>query len=91
MKKLIKWTAIALLVAAVAEELRKPREQRMWVGRVANVVPYDLRVPTPARIMSRMWNPSEERLIVETPFGVGWSVNLARLAKAGVSGDASSF
>ena len=83
MKKLLKWIAIALVIAAVVEEFRKPREQRTGVGRVGNFVPYDFRMPTPARIKSRIWNPTEERLITETPFGVGWTVNLARVAGAG--------
>lgn len=86
MKKLLKFIAFGLLIAAVVEEFRKPHEQRTGVGRVGNLVPYDFRMPTPARVMSRIWNPTEERIITETPFGVGWTVNLARVVKLGSAG-----
>ena len=79
LKTLIKLGAIALLIAAVAEEFRKPKALRDGFGRVAGLVPYDFRPPTPARVMDRMWNPSDNRLLTETPFGVGWTVNLVKL------------
>ena len=68
MRKLLKWVAIALVIAAIAEELRKPREQRTWVGRVANLVPYDFRVPTPEDVpalsllvATRVWSEGSGR------------------------------
>jgi hypothetical protein len=64
---------------AVATELRKPREERTWQGRLAGVVPYDFRPPTLAKIRQRWWNPEDERVFTEHVFGVGWSVNLARV------------
>ena len=70
-----------LLGAAVAAELRKPRGERAWHGKVARVVPYDLRPPTPQRIRDRWWNPEDERLFTGQVFGVGWSVNVGRLAR----------
>ncbi|MEX0991880.1 MAG: DUF5808 domain-containing protein [Actinomycetota bacterium] len=79
LKTLFKLAFIALVIAAIAEELRKPRGQREGFGRVAGLVPYDFRIPTPDRFKDRMWNPNDDRLITETPFGVGWSLNLARL------------
>jgi hypothetical protein len=63
---------------AVLTELRKPRGERTWYGRLADVVPYDLRVPTVARVRERWWNPDDERLLTPHVFGVGWSINLAR-------------
>lgn len=42
-------------------------------------VPYDFRVPTPARIKERMWNPDDPRVITPRVFGAGWTVNLATL------------
>lgn len=68
-----------LLGAAVATELQKPRDQRTWEGRIVGLVPYDLRRPTVARCRERWWNPSEEHLLVPTVFGVGWTVNFARV------------
>ncbi len=70
----------ALIGAAVAKELRRPAADRDWHGELAGVVPYDLRLPTLARIRERWWNPADERLFTPHVFGVGWSVNLARLA-----------
>lgn len=83
LKFLIKVGAIGLLIAAVLEEFRKPKELRDGFGRVAGLVPYDFRPPTPARIKDRMWNPSEDRLVTETVFGVGWTLNFARLTGRG--------
>jgi len=42
-------------------------------------VPYDWRRPTLARAKSRLWNPSEPRLLVPKTFGWGYDVNFARL------------
>jgi hypothetical protein len=69
------------VVAAVARELRRPPEEREWHGRLAGLVPYDLRPPTVARVRDRWWNPEDDRLFTEQVFGVGWSLNLARLAR----------
>lgn len=69
----------ALVGAAVATELRKPAGERTWEGRLAGLVPYDLRPPTPARVRQRLWNSAEPRLFVPTVFGVGWTVNVRRL------------
>jgi hypothetical protein len=79
MKKLIKWTAITLGVVAIVEQLRRPSEERTWEGTVAGFVPYDFRVPTIERARGRWWNPDEPRLFVPQVFGVGWTINLARL------------
>lgn len=70
---------IALLAAAVITELRKPPDQRSWEGKLVGLVPYDLRRPTLARCRDRLWNPTEPRLIVPTVFGVGWTINFARV------------
>jgi hypothetical protein len=79
LRKLIKWTAIALAAVAVVEQLRRPPEERTWEGTVVGFVPYDFRVPTIERARSRWWNPDDPRLFVPNVFGVGWTINLARL------------
>jgi hypothetical protein len=79
LRKLIKWTAIALAVMAIVEQLRRPSEERTWEGTVVGFVPYDFRPPTIERARSRWWNPDEPRLFVPQVFGVGWTINLARL------------
>ena len=70
---------VALVAAAVIEELRKPREQREWHGRLAGIVPYEFRPPTSARIREAVWNPDDDRVLTDTAFGVGWAVNLAEV------------
>jgi hypothetical protein len=73
---------IGLLAAAVATELRKPAAMRTWHGTVSDWVPYDLRPPTLSRVLSRVWAPDDPRVLVSTPFGVGWTVNFAGLIKS---------
>jgi len=80
-RTLIKLTALGLGIAAVLQELKKPAEEREWNGIVAGFVPYDLRPPTIARARSRWWNPDGDRVFVPKVFGVGWTVNVGRLAR----------
>ncbi len=72
----------ALMGAALASELRKASGERTWHGRIAGKVPYDLRPPTIGRVRERLWNRADRRILVPTVFGVGWTVNLRRLADA---------
>jgi hypothetical protein len=69
-----------LVGAAVLTELRKPAGERTWHGNVVGV-PYDLRPPTMARMQASLWDPDNPALLVPQVFGVGWSVNLASLAR----------
>jgi hypothetical protein len=77
-KRFVFIAVAATSAAAVIQELSKPEWQRTWHGKVYGI-PYDFRPPTFARIKNSMWNPDDERLFTPRPFGVGWSVNLARL------------
>ncbi len=72
--------AAGLAGAAVAKELRTPRSRRRWHGRVLGV-PYDFRVPRLSRIRRTWWNPAGDRVLVPRAFGLGWGVNLARVAR----------
>lgn len=72
---------VSALVAAVAKELRTPREERTWHGALLGVVPYDLRPPNLARLRTALWDPANPGVLVSTPFGVGWTVNVAALAR----------
>src|SRR3979409_1656618 len=49
-RRLVRFAAFGLVVAAVATELSKPEPERTWEGRVAGLVPYDFRPPTWKRI-----------------------------------------
>ena len=77
-KRFVFLAIAATSAAAVIQELSQPEEQRTWHGTVFSI-PYDFRVPTFERIKDSMWNPEDERLFTPRPFGVGWSLNIARL------------
>jgi hypothetical protein len=70
---------LLLLGSAVARELQRSPEQRTWHGQLFGMVPYDLRPPTLDRLAHSVWNPDNERVLVPTPFGIGWTVNAAAL------------
>ena len=71
--------ALVLLAAAVVRELNIPRDQRTWHGHVLGV-PYDLRRPTWRRVQASWWAPDDPRLVTPRVLGVGWSLNLGRIA-----------
>src|SRR2546425_8474735 len=78
LRRLARFTAFGLVVAALATELTKPESERTWQGRVFGLVPYDFRPPTWERIRDAYWNPDSDRLFSDRVFGVGWAVNLYR-------------
>jgi hypothetical protein len=78
--RLIAAAAGALVGAAVAKELEKPSDQRGWHGEVAGI-PYDFRRPTSDKLRRSAWDPDNPKLFTPHAFGVGWSVNLARVAE----------
>ncbi len=45
-------------------------------GKILGLVPYDLRLPNLSRARRKLWNAEDERFLVPTFFGVGWTVNL---------------
>jgi hypothetical protein len=77
-RPLLALSGFALVVAAVVKELRTPARKRRWNGRLGPI-PYDLRPPTAKRARERLWNPKGP-LIGPHVVGVGWTVNLGRLA-----------
>jgi len=78
LRRLARFTAFGLVVAALATELTKPESERTWQGRVFGLVPYDFRPPTWERMRDAYWNPDSDRLFSDRVFGVGWAVNLYR-------------
>jgi len=78
---------LTLTLAAVCQEMEKPREERKWHGKVARFVPYDFRIPTIDRLVETYWNPHKSQILNPQVFGVGWAVNFyAMLEKLGVIG-----
>ncbi len=43
-------------------------------------VPWETRGPTDAAVRSRIWDPSDPRILVPRMFGLGWTLNLGALA-----------
>jgi hypothetical protein len=86
----IRMVGLALVAAAVYQELSKPPEKRTWHGKIADFVPYDFRLPTAARIRQRFWNPDDPRILTEHVFGVGWAINFHTLLRKLPSGGADS-
>jgi hypothetical protein len=70
---------MALIAAAVVQQLRRPPSERDWHGTLGGAVPYDLRPPTLDRLRDSLWAPDDERLWLPRAAGVGWSPNLARV------------
>jgi Family of unknown function (DUF5808) len=81
MRSLMMMVGIGLLGASIIRELRLPPSERTWHGLVFGRVPYDLRPPTFDRVVNAIWQPDSGRLFTPTALGVGWSVNLAALAR----------
>jgi hypothetical protein len=45
-------------------------------GKILGLVPYDFRLPGPERVRRTFWNHGDERFLVPTLFGIGWTTNL---------------
>jgi hypothetical protein len=79
LSRFVRVIALALVISALRRELSKPAAERTWQGKVWQVVPYDFRVPTWARVRERMWAPDRPSLFSPQVFGVGWTVNIGRV------------
>lgn len=71
----------AAVAAALATELRKPERERSWSGRLGGVLPYDFRRPSVGRFRDAMWSPDDPHVLKAQAWGVGWTVNLGRVAR----------
>lgn len=80
MRRLVASITFVLAVVALLDQLGRRPEDRDWHGKVAGV-PYDFRLPTPARLRERLWNRDDERLLTPMAFGLGWAVNLYQLVR----------
>jgi len=77
--RLLQATVMALALAAVCQELEKPKQEREWHGTVAGFVPYDFRIPTIEKFKEAYWNPFESRIFSPRVFGIGWAINFYAL------------
>ena len=79
---LISTVGMALMGAAVVKELRKPKAERTWHGKLGGRIPYEFRPITMERLRQAYWAPEDEHVFTDTAFGVGWSVNFGKIAHA---------
>ena len=81
---IVQAAVITLTLAAICQELEKPKEERTWHGKIARIFPYDFRLPIGKRLREAYWNPYG-RILTPTVFGVGWAINFyALLEKLGI-------
>lgn len=87
----IQAAVITLTLAAICQELEKPKEERKWHGKIAGFIPYDFRMPTIERLKESYWNPYERRVLTPEVFGIGWAINFYTLLEnLGVIGQADT-
>jgi len=77
--RILQATVITLTMAAVCQELEKPKEERKWCGEVAGFIPYDFQLPTIEKLKEAYWNPYESRVFTPEVFGIGWAINFYAL------------
>lgn len=84
LRRTVRLVGVGLIVAAISQQLAKPREERTWTGRLLGGIPYDFRVPTPGRFRRTYWNQYSGRLFSDRMLGVGWSINFFRARELAV-------
>ena len=75
----IQAAVITFTLAAICQELEKPKEERKWHGKIAGFIPYDFRMPTSEKFKEAYWNAYERRILTPEVFGIGWAINLYAL------------
>ena len=85
--RLIQAAVITITLAAVCQELEKPKEERNWHGKVG-FIPYDFRLPTIERIKEGYWNSDSTKIFSPEVWGIGWAINFhALLEKMRIVGE----
>lgn len=72
-------SALARAFAEARDDEEGLRPPGALAGRLVGM-PYDLRPPTSDRYASRLWDPSNQHVLVPKALGVGWTVNFGALA-----------
>ena len=76
--RLIQAAAITITLAAVCQELEKPKEERHWHGKLG-FIPYDFRLPTIERFRESYWNMDSGQVFTPEVWGIGWAINFHAL------------
>ena len=72
--RLMQAAVITITLAAVCQEMEKPKEERHWHGKLG-FIPYDFRLPTIERFRESYWNAETSSIFTQEAFGVGWAIN----------------
>lgn len=78
---LLKMAVVGAVIGALYTELRKPRAERTWNGKLLGFVPYDFRMPSIESVRTAYWNPKSPKVFSPRPLGVGWAVNIPTLLR----------
>ncbi len=81
LKRFWKVVGLALVAAAIAQELRKPSGERTWRGQLSFSIPYDFTIPTLERLREAYWNVQDDRIFTDRVLGVGWAINAYALLR----------
>jgi len=85
--RMIEAAVITVTLAALCQEMEKPREERRWHGKLG-FIPYDFRMPTIARFRNTFWNSEDSRIFTAQVWGIGWGINFyTLLEKMRIVGD----
>ncbi len=76
--RLIQAAAITITIAALCQEMEKPREERHWHGKLG-IIPYDFRLPTLERFKESYWNKDSSQIFTPEVWGIGWGINFHAL------------
>jgi hypothetical protein len=76
--RIVEAAVLTVALAAICQELEKPKEEREWHGRVG-LIPYDFRFPTFERIKRGYWNPDSTEIFSPDVWGIGWAINFHAL------------
>ena len=77
--RMLQVAVVTITLAAVLQELEKPREEREWRGQVFGVFPYSFRLPAVRRLKETFWNPYSSQIFTAPAFGIGWGINFYAL------------
>ena len=85
--RLVQAAVITITLAAVCQELEKPKEERHWHGKLG-FIPYDFRIPTGECLRETYWNTESDRIFAPQLWGIGWTINIhALLEKMRIIGE----
>ena len=71
MSSKVKTALILFTVATVVYSIGAKKSHGRFLG-----VPYDWRIPRLETVKRRLWNPTDDRLLTPTVYGIGWCPNI---------------